>query len=324
MWEAGRAATWLCLGALTLAACNSFGSSKPSPGPESAVETTGPEWQGPLPSPERESAGTISGPGCGERFAPGQHEFEFPGEYGLRRYLLYAPSTYSGARAVPLVVSFHGSSNSPEEIDAYTGFAAIAEREGFLLVTPQGSSDFGESGWTVYGVYHESGEDDATFTVALLDHLESTYCVDTTRVYAMGFSNGAEMASQMACIAPERFAAASAVAGLIYQGCAGGPVPILTFHGTDDYNVPYEFTPPAVAEWAAHNRCEGQRSETLSAHVEWFSFDGCEGAPVEFYSISGAGHTWPGAAPGAGGAGAVTDEISANEVTWDFFSRFSR
>ncbi len=104
------------------------------------------------------------------------------------------------------------------------------------------------------------------------------------------------------------------------QGCDGGPVPIITFHGTDDNNVPFEFAPNEVALWAAHNGCNGEQFvERYTEHVELRTYVDCGGADVVFYVIEGGGHTWPGAEPGAGGIGPVTDEISANELIWAFF-----
>jgi len=49
-----------------------------------------------------------------------------------------------------------------------------------------------------------------------------------------------------------------------------------------------------------------------------------EGAEVEFYTVYGGGHTWPG---GSGIpewiAGPTTQAIDASEMMWEFFTRMS-
>ena len=237
-----------------------------------------------------------------------------------RAYRLHVPSRYRSDRFTPLVFDFHGYGRSAAEEEAYSQLVPIADRETFILVTPEGSGY--PPAWDIVGVYAENGIDDVTFVAELLDTLATKVCVDTARVYATGLSNGAEMAAQVACTLPSRFAAAAPVAGVVYQGCAGGAVAVVSFHGTDDFNVPFEFTPPAMADWAAHNGCDlsaGIAVIQLSDHVTRESFAGCGAAPVVLYVVDGGGHTWPGAEDDAGGVGPTTHEINASELIWEFF-----
>jgi polyhydroxybutyrate depolymerase len=133
------------------------------------------------------------------------------------------------------------------------------------------------------------------------------------------------MASEVACYLPGLFAAVAPVAGIVYQDCGGSPVPIVTFHGTDDYNVPFEFAPPAVADWAAHNGCDpGAITEQVTDHVSRITYPGCGRADVVFYVVDGGGHTWPGAEDDTGGVGPTTHEISASEIIWEFFAAHPR
>jgi polyhydroxybutyrate depolymerase len=143
-------------------------------------------------------------------------------------------------------------------------------------------------------------------------------------VFATGLSNGAEMASQVGCFLGDRFAAIAPVAGILFQGCSGPPLPVITFHGTDDFNVPYESALEAVPEWARHNGCdETPSSRRVGDQVLLDEYAGCE-APVVFVTLEGAGHTWPGAEDAAGGVGVTNHEISANEAMWGFFLSVAR
>ena len=44
---------------------------------------------------------------------------------------------------------------------------------------------------------------------------------------------------------------------------------------------------------------------------------------VVFYSVVGAGHTWPGGWPIPGGLGKTNKDIDATEETWRFFQGYS-
>ena len=83
--------------------------------------------------------------------------------------------------------------------------------------------------------------DDVTFLTDLVGVLEHRYCIDSTQVYATGFSGGARMASQLACDASNVFAAVAPVSGLRRPTpCpASRPVPVIAFHGTADPVDPY-------------------------------------------------------------------------------------
>ena len=83
---------------------------------------------------------------------------------------------------------------------------------------------------------HSPANPDLAYVSALIDQVESTQCIDTSRVYAGGFSDGAVMASLLACTMSDRFAAIGAVSGLeLPAPCAPArPVPVIAFHGTAD------------------------------------------------------------------------------------------
>jgi polyhydroxybutyrate depolymerase len=115
------------------------------------------------------------------------------------------------------------------------------------------------------------------------------------------------------------------VSGIEYQVCEGPGVAVITFHGTDDYNVPYEGIPGTVAAWVTHNGCpEIPETDRIGESVLLESYFGCDEQPVVFYTLEGAGHTWPGAEEGAGGAGVTNHEINASELIWDFFKKVSK
>ena len=120
-------------------------------------------------------------------------------------------------------------------------------------------------------------------------------------------------------------------------------MPVIAFHGTDDLTNPYPGggniywqygVEAALNRWVELNGCKTQPAiEKVTAHVERHRYTGCrDGVAVEFNRIDasgalGGGHTWPGSprrrepAPGAA-PNYPSQEISASERIWEFFSQY--
>lgn len=247
-----------------------------------------------------------------------------------RAYVLFVPLSYLSTRPAPLVLNFHGRGSTGGAQHTYSGLAPIAEREGFVLVSPQGLNN----SWLL-----TPGVDDIQFTRDLVAQLSGNpvaqlsgdLCIDADRVYSTGMSNGGFMSMWLACRASELVAAVAPVAGVSGPpGMCGPAVPFLEFHGTEDQLVRFEggplpggFTgdpvPAALAAWAQLAGCGGPSSSRVSASVELRAFEGCT-APVAYYVVEGGGHTWPGSPVAVPGLGVTTNEISAQELIWAFFA----
>jgi polyhydroxybutyrate depolymerase len=251
---------------------------------------------------------------------------------GLRRtYVLYVPPGYDGAAAVPLVVSFHGYSLNSGFFAPYANFDAVAQRAGFVVVTPDGTGS--PQFWNAAA--YAAAPDDVAFVKDLLAQLEADLCIDAGRVYLAGYSNGGGMALRASCELPDRIAAVGVVAAT-YVNCRAA-VPLIAFHGTADPMVPYEggSNPPeqggnfppvrrTVSEWAVGLGCDTLALISRpSSEVEVSTFPRCASGTedVLLYTILGGGHAWPGATPlPAEILGATTQQVNASQVMWEFFS----
>jgi polyhydroxybutyrate depolymerase len=255
-----------------------------------------------------------------------------------RGYLLYVPRSLDPAKPAPLVITFHGFAEWPAHVMDISGWNALAEKHGFLVAYPSGSGL--PLRWRTHGRLGSADDPttDVLFVSDLIDKLEREHRIDPARIYANGLSNGAGMAAVLARRLSGRIAAVGGVSGA-YTLPPGEPkparaVPLIVFHGTADPIVPYEggrptrFAPPmpSVAEWvkeqARLNGC-GERRVKLPASgaVSGVKYTDPAGrADVVLYTITGAGHTWPG-----GGempraiVGENTHDISATQTMWDFF-----
>jgi polyhydroxybutyrate depolymerase len=289
------------------------------------------------PAPTTTASGTGSGRTTavrciGRPHAAGQFSQAFVYRGVTRTYQLYVPRAYYGTDLVPLLFDFHGYGSNAIEQMVYGNFEPLADRNDFLVVAPNGQGTDRH-----FNLTGEPGlQNDVTMVLALLDHIEATFCVDTARVFATGMSDGGAMTSVLACVAFNRFAAFGAVAVDVYQpGCGGSrPVSIVAFHGTADPVVPFNggrvsccggpvlaSAPGALAGWAAHDHCDRAFVDTrLGTQVQQRTWSGCEGgSSVVFYTIVGGGHTWPGSIP-VPGLDMTTSQINASDTIWAFFA----
>jgi polyhydroxybutyrate depolymerase len=251
-----------------------------------------------------------------------------------RTYRLHVPAAARNPppAGAPVVFMFHGLRTTAAMMEPVTGLADAAAREGFVLALPEGVGMSFDAG-RCCGDAARDGVDDDGFTLAILDVLARALCVDRRRVYATGLSNGGHMAYRLACAHPEVFAAVSSVAGVVatWPCQPTVPIPILHFHGTDDAIVRYDLgidghgAERTVADWAERNGCADRPVTTLQrGEVSCVAFPGCAGgAAAELCTIAGGGHQWPGGR-GLPLLGHTTQDISATDASWAFFSRFTR
>lgn len=263
--------------------------------------------------------------------ASGQFRQTFDFEHVARTYQLYVPPAYRGTTAVPVVFDFHGYGSNAAQQMIYGNFEPLARRNDFLIVAPDGQDTGAKQHFNLTG--EKRLQNDITMVLALLDHIEATFCVDTARVFSTGMSDGGGMTSVLACLAPNRFAAFGPVAVQVYRpGCAGKyPIAMVAFHGTADPIVAYNgakadgvdlgAVPTTMAKWAAHDHCDVRYADvSLGTQVQRRTWTGCDGtSSVVLYSIIGGGHTWPGslAIPAYG---LTTTQINASDTIWAFFA----
>ncbi|HEY7137689.1 MAG TPA: hypothetical protein VIB48_21730 [Acidimicrobiia bacterium] len=286
--------------------------------------------------------------GCGKAPPPaGVSEQTLVSDGVLRHFQLTIPVGYDGKKPFPVVLGLHALTVSYEFVAPMIGFADMEKRYPFIGVAPSGRLD----GTTPFWLAAPAPDNyDLTFFNDLLDLLEARLCVDTSRVYSTGMSNGAQMSSLLACRLSSRITAVAPVAGVeFYDLCHGRPVPVIAFHGTADPIVTYDGgglnsiriadidfwkgnVPPglptfhgvdaAMQTWARHNRCDPVPVEVrIAPEVRRRTWQHCK-ADTVLYIIDGGGHAWPGKpVPGFEGQfGHATTEIDATTLIFQFFS----
>jgi polyhydroxybutyrate depolymerase len=197
-----------------------------------------------------------------------------------RTYVVRLPTRFAGTGPVPLVLDFHTlGGTSASEAEA-SGYAELAEQEGFIVAWPQGI----DGAWNVGPCCTTSPDvDDVAFARAVVQQIQSEACIDAKRVYAVGVANGGGMAYELACNAADVFSGVAPSAFDLLeesqQPCdPTRPVTVISFRGTADPVVSYAGGPqPSPADpnvtmnflgavgtferWAELDQCTGTSSE---------------------------------------------------------------
>lgn len=276
--------------------------------------------------------------------------FRYYGEITIdgwkRTYLLNLPPTYySNDVKRPLVLALHGTGGSADQFEQDYSFTEKANREGFVVVYPEGvrkqDGILGIRTWNAgsccdFASY--SNIADTKFISTLTDTLCNRFSIDRSRIYVVGMSNGGMMAYRLAAELPGKFAAIASVSGnMVYptENAKPAGVPLLHIHSELDTKVPFNggaglgnvVFPPAIEGihyFAAKNACDTNSVvEVFDGYVKRSWRNGSGITKVECYLTADGGHAWPGSRKARPRADTPSGVIPANDLIWEFFSRFS-
>jgi polyhydroxybutyrate depolymerase len=186
---------------------------------------------------------------------------------------------------------------------------------------------------------------DVDFTGYLLDYLEQNLCIDKSRIYAAGKSNGGGFVGKLACSKKlsARIAAFAPVSGAFYTNVsvpcnpARPIIPIIDFHGMADCKIPYsggnnshgfhfQSIPSVLRDWAARQDCKNSMNPTrVVKHkrywkTSWSCGNGKEETIVA-YNITGLKHAWPSEHPNSDSASPTI--MNATVIIVKFFSAWT-
>lgn len=289
-----------------------------------------------------------------------------------RSYVLHLPQDYNCGSKHPLVIGLHGYTGSGSDFQhKTTGMFANINRHSYIGVFPNGTESAPGSGLTSFndlGSRFDNGPrgptcapesysyddfencpkteqtrqchwgtscaDDLLFLRRLTDHLQAHYSIDASRIFLMGFSQGAQTAAGIACGLQDKLAAVIPVHGFPTRGYACGPeskVSLLQIVGHQDQVVNglgqasadgmiYDSAATTASVWAKAQHCakngntpyptvsDGDQSWQCSEHANCAS-----AASIVTCSWQG-GHVW--AKQGARNIGL--------EAIWEFMGNTSK
>lgn len=261
-----------------------------------------------------------------------------------RTYRLYVPTSYDNT-PTPLVFVLHFGGGSAAIIETVTEMTEKAEKEGFIVVYPDGTGKHKDrlltwnAGYCA-GYALEHNIDDVGFIQALVEHFCNTLTIDSSRIYVTGLCNGAALTYRIGAELSGIIAAIAPVAGSIGGIAPDGsfwqirepehPVSVIVFHGMEDSYVTYNggltkggtsivSVADSVSFWVEHNNCvtapEREISESGNITVDRYAG---ESTDVVLYTLVTGGHAWPGGKKFTGGDEPTT-ELSATNIIWEFF-----
>jgi polyhydroxybutyrate depolymerase len=260
---------------------------------------------------------------------------------------------FSGGRLAPMVIVLHGGGGNAENVAEQTGFDAVAEREGLIVVYPNGTGGPLLRQLQTWNAGHccaqalQNDVDDVGFISAMIDEMAANGRADPARIYVTGLSNGGMMTHRLGIEIGDKLAAiAPVIAGLFGDEPPPiAPLPVLIINGAEDRNVKGEGGPvegiraalgaapadrdlePAEFQaqyWAAAAACTAPRTDELSVALR-ISYQRCPpGIEVVQYVVRNNGHAWPGGTAPRAAADPPNPDFDASEVIWEFFARHSR
>ncbi len=243
-----------------------------------------------------------------------------------RKYILWLPDNYDKNHPYRLILAYHWYTGSAQQVvDCNTeGIRCYTTQSPFyglwnlsggstIFIAPDGL----DAGWA-----NTNGRD-LTFTDDILKQVEADLCIDTSRVFANGFSYGASMTNALACARPSVFRAVAVYSGTEFlSGCNGGttPVPFYGSHGLQDGTIGVADGRKIRDRWVKNNGCTSQTPSSPAngsgKHV-CTSYTGCStGHPLRWCEFDGShGHDPSPMDPGQ------NTTWNPAEV-WKFFTQF--
>ena len=267
-----------------------------------------------------------------------------------RSYVVRLPATAPlPDRRVPLVLVLHGGGGDAANAEAMTGFTDKAQREGFIVVYPEGSGRL-KGRLLTWNAGHCCGRamqrrvDDVGFIRTLIARLVADYPVDPRRVYVTGMSNGGMMTHRLGIELSDRVAAIAPVVAALFgdEKEPSNAVPALMINGQLDTHVPptggapggrftdaWDGTPtqPTAAQgsfWAMANDCTTQPEIRDDGPLVRTRYRCTPGREVELLLVKDNGHAWPGGHAGSRRGDTPSTAVNATDLIWSFFKAHSK
>ncbi len=272
---------------------------------------------------------------------------------GLVRLLrVYRPAGHTGP--LPLLFVLHGGGGSAGNMEWLTAnaFERIADRDGVLVVYPEGiGNSWNDGRQDLRAEAAQRGIDDVGFLRALPAEIAASYSLDPMRVYSTGISNGGFMSFRLACDAADVFAAVAPVTANLSSDVAtqcmpARPISVAIVNGTVDPLGPWggglvrvllQRRGEVLSTMATLDRLReiddcgpvetgpvidnvADDETTLRRHVARCA----RGTELLLFEIVGGGHTWPGGVQYLPEllVGRTSRELEAGEAIWEFLRRF--
>ncbi|MEU9837275.1 cellulose binding domain-containing protein [Streptosporangium sp. NPDC048047] len=270
------------------------------------------------------AAGTLAATaGCGKApgLTSGTRTIQSGGK--SRSYILRVPDNYDGNHPYRLIFGLHWLGGTATDVAtgqtvqrdvwSYYGLQRLANNSA-IFVAPQGLNN----GWG------NSNGEDLTLIDDIVRQVEGSLCVDTSQLFATGFSYGGAMSYAIACARANVFRAVAVQSGGVLSGCSDGSQPIayMGIHGLRDSVLNISGGRSMRDRFVRNNGCTAQNPPepaqgSLTHRVTTYS--GCRAGYPVVWAAFDEGHI---AAPQDGAPGDSGSRTWVPAEVWKFFTQF--
>lgn len=270
-----------------------------------------------------------------------------------RQYRVYLPAGYDASSQYPLIMVLHGCRQDHLAIQSITGFDAIADRVGAIVVYPFVTTYSGLRTQNCWGWWlsrqRQRGRGEVADLKQIAEDVSANYAVDCSRRHICGLSAGGAMS--VACLAaysdfwtsgasvagvpygestnavranphmPVRRKTVNTLARLLSRELVADPPPLLVVQSNADKMVGPKLGANLRDSWKKVSECEKQPVQLFreaSRGVAWQfeQYSSVESLQVAHLLINGLEHGWPG---GVAGKFCIPDAPNVSELIWAFF-----
>jgi len=246
-----------------------------------------------------------------------------------REYILNVPTNYNNAHPYKLIIVYHQLNGNDDQMyhNEYYHLLPLSNNNA-IFVAPNGQVN-GANCKTASGCgWPNPNDSDMLLADAIVAQIEQNFCIDSSRIFATGWSYGGSMSYETACERPlggttngvKGYIRAIAVysAAQLSGRCKPSNYPVAYYasHGTQDTVLNYDMGVSLCHNYATVNHCNWMTpTKVTSGNHVCTSMKGCEtGYPVEFCSFNGP-HTPDPTDPGQRNSWEY-------QTVWNFLSQF--
>ena len=255
-------------------------------------------------------------PGCGlTTTQSGTFTLDMGGT--MRSFILKVPTNYNPNTPYRLIFAWHPGGGTAQGVASgnYYGMDTTANANGRAIFIAAQGVDVPINGMPSRGWPNTDGQDVA-LTRAMIAWAKDNLCIDSSRIFATGFSYGGMFSNTLGCEMPDVFRAVAPMAGVLCGNsstncsstattCMQHNVAAWVAHGASDTVVATSLGVRARDRLLALNHCTMTSAATTPSPC--VAYSGCDsGYPVHWCEFDG-GHQTP---------------SFAGSAIWSFFSQF--
>ena len=240
------------------------------------------------------------------------------------------PQNLNTSLSYPIVFFFHGAGGSGQDFLYNNNIIELINSSEFIGVFPNGHSNNGSNGgfWNLGS--EPTNADDVEFVDLIIDQLVTSPLIDTSKAYAIGFSNGSGMVnllgkstSHFNAIAPlfsqqilstGDLTPTKAISVFQVNGEVDGIIPL---NGGASSVGTFMSAQNSALNWANHFNCN---STATQEDLNWgntvlnsFTFSNCDdNHEIKYLIVLNTGH---------GFNDEQTDSVAYNQI-WEFFKQY--